>query len=45
MMGERKLARSGIVENKEIEEMVSGPEKKEMVPLPVKDLYMPGLQN
>lgn len=41
MMGDRKLARSGAVENKYIEEMVSESEKKEMVSVLIKDLYMP----
>lgn len=45
MMGDRKLVNSGTVENKENEEMMCGPEKKDMVCIPVKDLYMPWLQN
>lgn len=41
MMGDRKLVRSCTVENKEIEEMFSESEKKEMVPVLFKNLYLP----
>lgn len=43
MMADRKLVSSGTIENKEIEEMFSESEKKEMAHVLIKDLYMPWL--